>query len=173
MSRMKGSHHQPDTASRQSQGATVTEEQGRMAAAAGRSWAEQKAERLEGEIPAVDWPDFWQPEWSGKLPFDSSRLDSHGLAALQALANHAAVEQWQELVFARRADEDAEDEEIEMEVDAARLFESVRNSLPDGLRAVRDGERVYLVDYRGTERTITSLPQAVRVIDEWREGRSL
>lgn len=137
----------------------------------GRGWAERKAETFEGTIPAVDWPDTWSPAWGESLPFPS--VEPQSLPALPAVATHAAAERWAELLIQHRADESAEEEELGLEIEAVRLYEAVRGALPDGLTAVRDGERVYPVDDSGKERTITSLEQASRVLGEWKEDRSL
>jgi len=151
----------------------VTKEQTDLAAAAGRYWANRKAETLEGAIPAVDWPETWRTEWGGRLPFDEGEVDPSDLPTLAAIASLTATERWEELVQARRAEEDADEVEIELEREAVRLFEQLDKGLPEGLRAMRDGERVYLVDEAGMERTITSMEQASRVLREWKETRSL
>lgn len=151
---------------------SVTREQSDLAVAAGHSWAEQKAEALEGAIRAVDWPSVWQAAWGGELPFDAP-LDLPVTETLLAIANHAAAVRWQELLEARQIAEAADEEELDLEVEAARLFEGVRDILPEGLTAVRRGERVYLVDASGMERTITSPEQTISVIKDWKETRSL
>jgi hypothetical protein len=151
----------------------MTNEQSDLAATAGRGWAERKVEALEGTIPAVDWPDTWSPAWGESLPFRSGEVEPQSLRALQAVATHAAAERWAELLIQHRADESAEEEDLDLEIEAVRLYEAVRGALPDGLTAVRDGERVYLVDDSGKERTITSLEQTTRVLGEWKENRSL
>lgn len=147
--------------------------QAEIARTAGFGWAEEKAEALQGEVPAVDWPDFWDPEWARTLPFRSGEVGEHDVETLRAIANHAAAERWAELVSERREMEDAADEEIDAEANAVRLFETVQDSLPQGLHLRREGERVCLLDAAGIERTITSLAQAWHVIDEWKERRSL
>lgn len=150
----------------------VTPEQGDLAAAAGHEWAEEKAEALEGAIRAVDWPETWQAAWGGALPFDAP-LDVRATETLLAIANHAASLRWQSLLEARRMAEAAGEEEQDLEANAVRLFEGVRDTLPDGLTAVRDGERVYLLDANGMERTITSPEQTFGVVKEWKESRTL
>ncbi len=139
------------------------------AEAAGRAWAEQKADMLRGNIPAFDWPDLWQERWAGALPFDDS-LPSRDRTALLAAANVAAARRWGELVEQNRDSEDVPDEENDEEADAVQLYEAVRAGLPRGLLAGRDGPRVYLEDtLHGTEHTVSSLEDAWRVIEEWRE----
>lgn len=151
----------------------TSDEAGDLAAAAGHGWAERKAATLEGAIPAVDWPDAWSPAWDESLPFRFGEIDAQRLPALRAVATHAAAERWAELVSEHRADESADEEELDLEIEAVRLFEAVRKELPQGLTVVRSGERVCLVDDAGKERTITSLEQASRVLGEWKENRSL
>ena len=46
-----------------------TVEQRRLAEAAGHSWADSKAEALDGTIAAIHWPDEWDPRWLHALPF--------------------------------------------------------------------------------------------------------
>lgn len=140
------------------------------AEAAGRSWAETKADMLRGNIPALDWPDLWQEGWAGALPFDESSTAPRDRAALAAAANVAAARRWGELVEQCRESEDVPDEETDEEADAVQLYEAVRAGLPRGLIAGRDGPRVYLEDtLHGTEHTVGSLEDAWRVIEDWRE----
>lgn len=160
------------TQSQESQTRT-TKEQSDLATAAGHGWAERKAATLEGAIPAVDWPDTWSPAWGESLPFRSGEVDPQSVPVLLAIASHAAAERWAELVSEHRAEESADEEEVDLEIEAVRLFEAVRDALPEGLTVVRNGERVCLVDEAGKERTITSLEQASRVLGEWKEDRSL
>lgn len=151
----------------------MTREQAELATAAGHSWADRKAEALDGEVPAVDWAEVWLPAWAEALPFAATEVDDHDHRGLLAIANHAAAERWAELVAQHRAAEDYEDEELDEETQAEKLLEAVQNDLPHGLTADRDGARVYLRDGGGMERTITSLAHAWRVIAEWEEQRSL
>jgi hypothetical protein len=153
-------------------GVTVTREQGDLAIAAGHRAAERKAEALDGVIRAVDWPAVWQAEWGGSLPFDEA-LDLRATETLLAVMNHAAAERWQEILEEHRIAESSDEEEVDLEVEAVRLFERVRDTLPRGLTAVRSGERVYLIDEGGMERTISSTEQAFNVVDEWKQTRSL
>jgi hypothetical protein len=141
-----------------------------QAEVAGRLWAEQKADMLRGNIPAMDWPELWLEKWAGKLPFDASSVAPRDRAALLAAANVAAARRWGELVEQCRESEDVLDEETDEEADAVQLYEAVRAGLPRGLVAGRDGPRVYLEDtLHGTEHTVRSLEDAWRVVEEWRE----
>lgn len=142
----------------------------KRAEAAGRLWAEHKADLLRGNIPALDWPDLWQEKWAGSPAFDEAGVAPADRAALLAAAHVAASRRWGELVELCRESEDVPDEETDEEAGAVQLYEAVRTELPRGLVAGRDGPRVYLEDtLHGTEHTITSLENAWRVIEEWRE----
>lgn len=151
----------------------MTREHAELATAAGHSWAERKADALDGEMPAIDWPDMWSPSWAEALPFSPLEIDDHERSGLLAIANHAAAERWAEIVARHRADEDYEDEELDEEAEAAKLLAAIQNDLPQGLIADRDGARVYLRDEAGMERTVTSLPHAWRAIAEWEEQGAL
>ena len=107
------------------------------------------------------------------LPGDLAAAGPSTLPVLEAVARHEAAARWAELLGEHRADESAEEEELELETDAVRLFNALRQALPEGLSVVRRGEGVFLVDDGGMERTIVSLEQAFRVIEEWKESRSL
>jgi hypothetical protein len=145
-----------------------------LAVAAGRSWAELKAETLEaGDVPAVAWPDVWDPAWAERLELGPGAVDDRARAAALVVANHAAAERWRELIRDRRDAEDLEDEEHDAEASARRLLGLLRDDLPPGLRADHDGARVFLVDDDGGERTVQSLEHAFRVIAEYEEHRSL
>lgn len=145
-----------------------------LAIAAGRSWAELKAETLEaGDVPALAWPDVWNPAWAPRLELGPGSVDDRARAAALAVANHAAAERWREIVRERRESEDVEDEEHDAEASALRLLSSLRDDLPPGLWADHDGARVFLVDGEGAERTVRSLDHAFRVIAEYEEHRSL
>jgi hypothetical protein len=140
----------------------------RDAEALGRSWAEQKAETLR-ELPAVDWPDIWEPRPGTELPF-AKELSAAERESLLRVAHHEAAERWAELVTAEREIEDAADEEHDQEAEAIQLFEGLRDDLPAGLEARRDGPRVYLEDLAtGRETTVTSLEHAWKVVAEWLE----
>ena len=40
------------------------------AIALGRAWADEKANTLRDDVPAADWPDFWNETSNGPLPLD-------------------------------------------------------------------------------------------------------
>jgi hypothetical protein len=61
---------------------------------------------------------------------------------------------------------------LDYEARAVSLLEALEKALPEGLRVDREGERVFLVDALGREQTILSVPEAWRVVDDWRERRS-
>ena len=73
------------------------------AAELGRSWAEQKADTLDGTPPA-DWPESWEPAWNGKLV--GALAGSAKQSALVDIATHAAHERWVEIVEERRDQDD-------------------------------------------------------------------
>ncbi|HZO16523.1 MAG TPA: hypothetical protein VFB62_24780 [Polyangiaceae bacterium] len=134
----------------------------------GEYWAEAKADVLDGNIPALDWPDVWRREWDGRL--DLRGIDERHQHVLVEEAHHAAVDHWAEIVKEQREREDIEDEEHDEEADAVRLFRAVQRDLPQGLIVGQDGPRVFLQDkLTGEEMTITSLRQAWKVIEQWRE----
>lgn len=144
----------------------------RLAASAGRLWAERKAEALAEIIPAVDWPDLWDDKERGALPFGPDEVDATERAALEVEALHAAHERWPTLVTAQRSLEADHEQEPGLELDAIRLERALQNDLPHGIAVGRDGPRVYLEDSQsGMQRTVTSLAQAWRVVDEWEETR--
>jgi hypothetical protein len=149
-----------------------TQELGNLALAAGHSWAERKADALEGTFDAIHWPDRWQQEWGDRLPLLDGEAPAGDLEALMATAQHAASERWAELVRDRRYQEGTDEEEWDYEARAVGLLEALEKALPEGLRVDREGERVYLVDALGREQTIVSVPEAWRVVDDWRERRS-
>jgi hypothetical protein len=149
-----------------------TRELGNLALAAGHSWAERKAETLEGTFNAIHWPDSWQHEWGDPLPLLDGEAPVGDLEALMATAQHAASERWEELVREHRYQESADEEELDYEARAVGLLEALEKALPEGLRVDREGERVFLVDALGREQTILSVPEAWRVVDDWRERRS-
>jgi hypothetical protein len=138
--------------------------------AVGERWAENRADLLDGDMPAIDWPESWSTDWDGELPEALASLPRAERELLLSEAHRAAAERWGELVLERRDEEDWVDEEQELEARARALFESVRADLPGGLVAQRDGPRVFLTDENtGEELTITSLPHAWIVIETWRE----
>jgi hypothetical protein len=135
---------------------------------AGRRWAEERAESLADNIPAVDWPDLWPRAWDGKLELPDEVAERDALA-YRAAAHHAAAERWVELLTDRRETEDAPEEEADAEAEAIRLVSLIRGDLPAGMTAGHDGPRAYLRDDRGMEMTIHSLEDAWRVISEYDE----
>lgn len=151
----------------------MTEEQAALATAAGRSWAELKAEALRGVVLAQDWPDMWNDADSGPLPFKIEEAEAKDWSGLRAIANHVAHERWRELVSEQRALESADETEADLEPPAIRLEETLSADLPPGLEVSRDGPRVYLRDTStGMERTVTSLEHAWRVVSDWQEKRT-
>ena len=130
----------------------------------GRKWASDKAEALDGNIAAIDWPDAWRREWDGRL--EPSGADEQHERFLADEAHHAAVERWCELVDERRRSEDVEDEETTEEAQALRLMAVLQRDLPPGLIIGHDGPRIFLQDERtGEEFTVSSLQQAWTVVD--------
>lgn len=139
------------------------------AAEIGRAWAEAKADSLE-EMPAMEWPDVWDPVWAGPLPPPEANASKEEREALLAVANHYASEHWAELLTERRNIEDVEDEEHDDEARALHLLEAIERDLPQWLSAGRDGPRVYVQDTRtGMEMTVRSLEHAWRVVADWEE----
>ncbi len=141
----------------------------REASAAGRRWAEEKAAALEGTSPR-DWPETWDPAWSGGLRLEPSSpsLDREELEALVDRATNAARRRWTELVENARALE-AEGADA-AESRAVALFDALRGHVPSGLAVGRDGPRVYLLDVTDAEeRTVTSIADAARTINDWQE----
>lgn len=146
----------------------MNREQVEQAEALGRVWAEQRAEALLGTIPPIDWPDLWTPADNRKLSFP--QCDERELRALTRIAEHEAAERWRELLRVHRADEDAEDEEQALEVDARHLYEALAGDLPVGLVARQSGERVVIEELAtGREMTVHSLADAWKVVAEWSE----
>jgi len=140
-----------------------------QAALAGRRWAEQKADALEGTL-AESWPTEWDPSWGGELRLHGARLDRAELDELVDLANREAATRWLELVETRRSLEDARGEAEELEARAVWLYEALRQHTPDGLSVGREGSRVYLQDAQdATEFSVHSLGEASRVINDWQE----
>jgi hypothetical protein len=141
-----------------------------QAAEAGRRWAEQKADALEGTA-ASDWPREWDPRWAGELRLRGGRgVNERELGALIDLANREAAARWSELVEMLAAAEDARGEAEELEARAVSLSESLRRHTPEGLSVGREGARVFLQDVEdGSEINVRSLAEASRFITEWQE----
>lgn len=140
-----------------------------QAAAAGRAWADRKADALEG-TSALDWPADWDPAWAGELHLSGARVDARELSALVDLANREAATRWLDLVEARRSTQDARAESEELETGAVRLYEALREHTPQGLSVGREGGRVFLQDVGdASEHSVTSLGEAMRVIGDWQE----
>jgi hypothetical protein len=138
--------------------------------ALGERWARRRADLLDGDLPAMDWPESWSPEWDGELPKELASLPHSERALLLTEAHRAAAEQWGEIVLDKRDDEDWVDEEQDLEAQARALFETLRADVPSGLAVARDGPRVFLTDLNsGEERTITSLGSAWQVLQDWSE----
>lgn len=137
------------------------------AMALGHAWAAEKADEYRDRVPAAEWPDFWDDRDDGPLPRE---LDAAERERMRRIANRAARERWLELVADQRAAESTEEDEDEAA--AAALESELRASLPEGVTAGRDGSRVYLSETeRGMERTVASIEDAWRVVEEWSEGR--
>ncbi|HSQ65424.1 MAG TPA: hypothetical protein VLM85_19530, partial [Polyangiaceae bacterium] len=100
-----------------------------QAVLAGRRWAEQKADALEGTL-AESWPTAWDPSWGGELRLHGARLDRAELDELVDLANREAATRWLELVETRRSVEDARGEAEELEARAVWLYEALRQHTP-------------------------------------------
>ena len=135
----------------------------------GRRWAEDKADILEGNIPAFEWPDVWRAEWDGELPEINGDVPEPARRVLRDEAHHAARDRWLELVIDRRRLEDVSDEEHDEEARAVQLVQALRDDLPQGLRVDHDGPRVFVADIAtGTEMTIESLSHAWKVVEGWK-----
>lgn len=137
-------------------------------AAVGRRWAEEKAERLRGIIPAIDWPEEWSRAFDGtfSLPEDVSEVDG---TAYRETAHYAAAKRWLELVEQQSDLESLVAEEAEDAVVAVQLLQSVLSQLPRALKAEREGPRVFIQDEDGAEVDVTTLTQAWRVVADWDE----
>lgn len=139
----------------------------------GKVWAEKRVDRLMDVVPAIHWPDQWRPEDDEPLPFGPEEVGTREREILRRIAEHAAAERWRELLTRHRFDEDAEDEDQDLLVFANRLLEMIQPGLPEGLIARQAGERVVLEETAtGREHTVTSLPNAWRVVAEWLERTS-
>lgn len=150
--------------------ASAAEARRAEAIALGKAWADDRADELRGSIDPVEWPDFWDEAASGPLPEDMSVAEQR---ALYTLATSAARERWVELVADERFGETLEENRDEIEARAAALETQLRDSLPPDVGVGRDGSRVFLVSSepeRG-ERTVSSLPNAWRVLHDWEEQR--
>ena len=137
----------------------------------GEYWAEAKADVLNGNIPAVDWPDVWRREWDGHL--DLRRIDERHQHVLVEEAHRAAVEHWGEIVKDQRELEDVEDEERDEEADAVRLFRAVQRDLPQGLIVGQDGPRVYLQDKMTGEEMRVDRKNPVYTVFKCRQQREV
>jgi hypothetical protein len=135
---------------------------------AGRRWAEWRAESLDGDIPALDWPDEWPSAWNEalELPEEVGERDA---PAYRIAAHHAAAERWAELLKEHRDSEAVAEEEADAEAQAVRLVSLLREDLPAGLTVWRDGHDVYLRAPHGEETPIHSLRDAWRVVAEYDE----
>jgi hypothetical protein len=148
----------------------LSHEQIERARRRGRRWAEDKADVLEGSIPAVEWPDVWRVEWDGELSEPRRELAAEESRVLRDEAHHAARDRWLEIVIDRRRLEDVEDEDHDEEARAFRLVRALRDDLPEGLRVDHDGPRVFVADITtGNEMTIESLSHAWKVVEGWKE----
>lgn len=139
------------------------------AAEAGRRWAEDKAEALQGTSPR-DWPQAWDVAWAGELHLEPHppKLVPDEIADLLDCANDAARLRWNEIVEDERALE--ESGETDTETRALALFEALRDHVPEGLSVGREGGRVYLQDVSDAgETTVTSLADAARAVGDWQE----
>ena len=144
-------------------------EQLRLAEATGHSWAESKAETLEGAISAIHWPSDWDRSWMHALPFKRGEVLTRDLHDLTELAIDAAAEHWARLVAERRTEEFEAELTFDEEARANRLLETLSPALPWQIVADRDGPEVYLTDRWGQEWPVLSEEQAWRALSEWRE----
>jgi hypothetical protein len=150
--------------------ASAAEARRAEAVALGTAWANDRADELRGAVAPEDWPDFWEEAASGPLPGDMPDAEQR---ELYARATSAARERWVELVADERFGETLEENRDEVEARAAALEAQLRDSLPPDVAVGRDGLRVFLVlsePERG-ERTVSSLPNAWRVLHDWQEQR--
>jgi hypothetical protein len=139
------------------------------AIALGRAWADELAERYRDETPAADWPDFWDDADDGPLP---TNLRPEQRAAMKRVAHRAAHERWIELVADQRAAESIDEDTLEREAAAAQLEATLRRAVPSAIGVGRDGSRAFLLlGKSGVERTVSSLEDAWRVVEEWSEQR--
>lgn len=144
-----------------------------LCVAAGRGWAEAKAEILRGSVPALDWPDLWDDAENPALPFAPHEIEERERRDLGQVASHSAHERWRELLTEQRDLEALEQEDHELEAGALRLEKALRDDAPPGITVGRDGSRVYLVNTAtGAERTVDSLETAFRAIEDWAETRA-
>jgi hypothetical protein len=137
------------------------------ATALGRAWAEEKANALRDDVPAADWPDFWEEASNGPLPLE---LEWEERSDMLMSATRAAQDRWRELRSEQLLVESIEGDEGESEAAAVRLEASLGEGLPSGITVGRDGSRVHLQNAAtDQERSVTSLGDAARVIEEWTE----
>lgn len=134
----------------------------------GRRWAEDKVARLLGGIAARDWPEEWSYRFDEDLELPEEVGESHAMAYRQA-AHHAASARWLELLLQQRMLEAADEAEVDDELVAEKVLESVRDSVPRGLRVDRDATGVFISDDRGLEVPVSSLTEAWRVVADWDE----
>jgi hypothetical protein len=147
---------------------TSTREDRRAEATAlGRAWADEKANALRNDVLAADWPDFWDDASNGPLPPELTREER---SEMLVSATRAAQERWRELRSEQLHVESIEEDDGESEAGAVRLEASLGEGLPRGIRVGRDGPRVHLHNAAtDQERSVTSLADAARVIEEWTE----
>jgi hypothetical protein len=79
------------------------------AKSAGWAWANLRADEFASRS-AYEWPETWDPSWTGELPFLAGEIDDDDAASLRAAASQVAAKAWRELVDDRRDDEDIEDD---------------------------------------------------------------
>ena len=141
-----------------------------LALAAGHSWAERRAEVLQGNLAAVEWPDAWEGSARLTLPFTRAEVTDEEWVALLSVAAHSAKQRWSELVEEQRALESPDEEQTELEIPAAALEAALGDSLPSGFMITRDGARLFLRNlHTGEEEDVVSLESAWRVVSEWQE----
>jgi hypothetical protein len=96
------------------------------ASALGRAWADEKANTLSDQVPAAEWPDFWDEASNGPLPLD---IEGKELGEMLVSATRAAHDRWAELLNEQR----------------------LRNSATDGERSMTSKEDVAMVLEEWTE----------------------
>lgn len=140
------------------------------AIALGRNWADEQAERLRDSVPGADWPDFWSEADNGPLPLG---LGWEERGEMFVAATRAAQERWRDLRDEQVRVESLEEDEGQAEAAAAELEASLRNGLPSGVTAARDGSGVYLLSSADDQaRSVASLKDAVLVLEDLTEGRN-
>jgi len=137
------------------------------ATALGRAWADEKANALRDDVPAADWPDFWDEASNGPLPDNVAWAERSDMLVS---AIRAAQDRWRELRSEQLLVESIEGDDSEGEAAAVRLETSLREGLPPGITVGRDGSRVHLQNAAtDQEQSVTSLGDAARVIEDWTE----